>query len=102
MEPSIHFLRVPSTPDPSGRSVVLETTDYGRILQGAKFLTPGERKELEMQQKGEQTARMEASNARKKEMQELEFLRQKNEQPSDLEQVRRISGTVEPQKLRIQ
>ena len=37
--------------------------------------------------KAEKNARMEASNARKSEMQELEIQRKKYEKPSDLEQV---------------
>lgn len=66
---------------------MLENRDYSRILHGAKFLGPGERKQLEMDQKDQKDARLEASNARKKEMQELEYTRRKNEKPSDLEQV---------------
>ena len=78
---------MPATPDPSGRSVVLDTTDYGRIIQSTKFLNMQDRKQLEKEQKQRQEALMEASNARKKEMQELEYTRIKNEKPSDLEQV---------------
>ena len=84
---TIDFSRVPATPDPSGRSVVLDTTDYSRIIQSTKFLNMQDRKQLEKEQKQRQEALMEASNARKKEMQELEYTRIKNEKPSDLEQV---------------
>ena len=40
-----------------------------------------------MTTKSEKNARLEASNTRKREMQELEIERKKNEKPSDLEQV---------------
>lgn len=66
---------------------MLENSEYDRIVKNAKFLTPQERKQLEEERKAEQNARMEASNDRKKMMQELELIRKKNEKPSDLEQV---------------
>lgn len=75
--------------------MVLDTGDYGRMLHGAKSLTLSDRKQLEMQQKEEQTSRLEASNSRKKAMQGLEFIRKQNEQPSDLEEVRRVNGYEE-------
>lgn len=65
----------------------MDTTDYSRIIQSTKFLSMQDRKQLEKEQKGRQETRMEASAARKKEMQELEYLRRKNEKPSDIEQV---------------
>ena len=79
--------RVPATPDPSGRTVVLNTSDYGRIMKSTKFLTMEDRKQLEKEQKEQTMARMEASTNRKREMQEFEYLRRKNEKPSDIEQV---------------
>lgn len=82
----IRNLRVPATPDPSGRTVVLNTSDYGRITKSTKFLTMEDRKQLEKEQKERSMARMEASTSRKKEMQEFEYLRKKNEKPSDIEQ----------------
>lgn len=71
--------------------MVLDTDDYSRILQRAQLLSVQERKEAEAQQKAHANDRMEASNARKREMQELEFSRRKNEKPSDLEQVSHAS-----------
>lgn len=65
----------------------MDTSDYGRIMQSTKFLSMQDRKELEKEQKDRQETLMEASNARKKEMQELEYMRRKNEKPSDIEQV---------------
>lgn len=81
---------MPSTPDPSGRTVVLENSDYDRISQSAKFLTMEDKKQLEVDRKNEMTARMEASHGRKEKMQELEYLRKKNEKLSDLDQVRKL------------
>ena len=51
------------------------------------MLTDADRRELEGTMKATKNSRMEASNARKTEMQELEIRRKKNEKPSDLEQV---------------
>ena len=65
-----NFFRVPATPDPSGRTVVLENNDYDRILQRAQTLSVQEKKEEEEQQKSHRNDRMEASNVRKREMQE--------------------------------
>lgn len=85
--------RVPSTPDPSGRTVILEPTDYDRIIKSTRFLSMEDRKQLEKELKERENDHMEASNRRKKEMQEFEYLRRKNEKPSDLEQV---GDTVDP------
>ena len=60
------------------------------IRQGAKVLTDLDRCELEETARAVRNARLEASNARKTEMQALEIQRKKNEKPSDLEQVRTI------------
>ena len=51
------------------------------------MLTLDEKRRLEERTKLEKTARLDAANARKREMQELEAQRKKNEKPSDLEQV---------------
>lgn len=51
------------------------------------MLTLQQRREREDQVKAEKTERLEASNTRKKEMQELEMRRRLSEKPSDLEQV---------------
>ncbi len=61
--------------------------DYSRILTNAKVMTAEEKKELEEAKKQEKNKRMDASMARKKEMQEFELSRKRNEKPSDLEQV---------------
>ena len=79
--------RVPCTPDPSGFSVVLDQNEFERIRQGAKVLTDADRREMEEEIKAKKNYRLEASNARKNEMQQLEVQRKKNEKPSDLEQV---------------
>ena len=57
------------------------------LQQSAKVLTLNEKRRLEERTKLEKTARLDAANARKREMQELEAQRKKNEKPSDLEQV---------------
>ena len=67
--------------------MVLDQSEFERIRQGAKVLTDADRRDLEKRVKAEKHARMEASNTRKSEMQELEIQRKKNEKPSDLEQV---------------
>lgn len=82
----IRNLKVPSTPDPSGRSVVLDPTDYGRIIESTKFLSMDDRKQLKKEQKEREHSHMEASNRRKREMQEYEYTRKRNEKPSDIEQ----------------
>ena len=51
------------------------------------MLSEQQRKEREAQVKREKAERLEASNTRKKEMQDLEMTRRQNEKPSDLEQV---------------
>ena len=73
--------------------MVLNTSDYGRITKSTKFLTMEDRKQLEKEQKERSMARMEASTSRKKEMQEFEYLRKKNEKPSDIEQVSHITAS---------
>lgn len=67
--------------------MVLGQAEFERIRQGAKVLTDSERRELEEMARDGRNARLEASNARKTEMQALEIQRKKNEKPSDLEQV---------------
>ena len=57
------------------------------LQQRAQVLTVQKRSERQDQMKAEKTERLEASNARKKEMQELEMKRRLSEKPSDLEQV---------------
>lgn len=79
--------RVPSTPDPSGFSVVLDQAEFERIRQGAKVFTDADKRELKETTKAAKNSKLDASNARKSEMQELEIQRKKNEKPSDLEQV---------------
>lgn len=66
---------------------MLDQSEFERIRQGAKVLTDGDRRELEDTARAGRNARLEASNARKSEMQALEIQRKKNEKPSDLEQV---------------
>ena len=51
------------------------------------MLSPKEKVELQKTQKREANERMEASNARKNEMQRLEDERRRKEKPSDLEEV---------------
>ena len=86
--PFIFFLcRIPSTPDPSGETMVMNNDEYSRILRNAKVMTLEEKKEIEEAKKQEKNYRMEASMTRKKEMQELELSRKRNEKPSDLEEV---------------
>ena len=53
------------------------------------MLTDADRREMEEEMKTKKNSRLEASNTRKSEMQELEIQRKKNEKPSDLEQVQR-------------
>ena len=127
--------RVPSTPDPSGFSVVLDNTEFDRIKvtytttsiasyymivhtynhtrfksktntcsynicqyhscvppaphsqRGARVLNAADKKLMEDTLKSEKLAKLDASNSRKREMQELEAQRKKNEKPSDLDQV---------------
>ena len=67
--------------------MVLDQAEYERIRQGAKVLTDTDRRELEETSRANRNTRLEASNARKTEMQSLEIQRKKNEKPSDLEQV---------------
>ena len=67
--------------------MVLDNKEYNRIVQNSKVLTPSEKQQMEEAKKEAKTARLEASNSRKKEMQELELTRKRNEKPSDIEQV---------------
>ncbi len=67
--------------------MVLENGDYDCILRRAQTLSIEEKKGMEQHEKTHSNDRMEASNARKREMQELEFRRRRTEKPSDLEQV---------------
>ena len=67
--------------------MVLDTSDYERIIQSTKFLSMEDKKQLEKERKERQNANLEASLQRKKEMQEFEFERKKNERPSDIAQV---------------
>ena len=73
--------------------MVLDQAEFERIRQGAKVLTDLDRRELEETARAGRNARLEASNARKTEMQALEIQRKKNEKPSDLEQVRIVFGS---------
>ena len=73
--------------------MVLDQAEFERIRQGAKVLTDLDRRELEETARAGRNARLEASNARKTEMQALEIQRKKNEKPSDLEQVKTIFGS---------
>jgi len=77
--------------------MVMNNDEYGRILRNAKFMSLEEKKQIEETHKQDKNARLEASMARKKEMQELELSRKRNEKPSDLEEVS-VSGhsTVQP------
>lgn len=52
------------------------------------MLTDADRRKMEEEVKAKKNFRLEASNTRKSEMQQLEIQRKKNEKPSDLEQVR--------------
>lgn len=105
------MLRVPSTPDPSGLSVVMTQEDFSEIRvrmtvmyrgwtnsmyvwflqKRAQVLTEEQKKEKEALLKKEKAERLEASNTRKREMQDLEQRRRQNEKPSDLEQVHSCS-----------
>ena len=89
------MFRVPATPDPSGNTVIIEPRDYDRIIQSTRFLNMEDRKQLEKARKAREEANMEASLGRKKQMQEFEFLRKKNEKPSDLEQVSGVGACWE-------
>ena len=82
-----HTHRVPGTPDPSGHSVILDRDEFTRIKNHSKVLTQTEKRERKEAAKEEKNAKLEAVNARKHEMQQLEVTRKKNEKPSDLEQV---------------
>lgn len=59
------------------------------------MLSSEERRAKEDGVKAEKTVRLEASNTRKREMQELEVRRKKSEKPSDLEQVGHTSDTYQ-------
>ena len=67
--------------------MVLNQAEFERIRQGSKVLTDVDRRELEETARSNRNARLDASNARKAEMQALETQRKMNEKPSDLEQV---------------
>lgn len=60
---------------------------YIFLQKRAQMLTVEQQKEKEALLKKEKAERLEASNVRKKEMQDLELKRRLNEKPSDLEQV---------------
>lgn len=82
----IRKLKVPSTPDPSGVSVILDRAELERIERNAQVLSPEKRKELNESLQKKRSEKLEASMARKKEMQQLEDLRKEHQKPSDLEQ----------------
>ncbi|KAL5500388.1 hypothetical protein EMCRGX_G011941 [Ephydatia muelleri] len=82
----IRKLKVPSTPDPSGVSVILDSSELERIERNAQVLSPEKRKQLEESLQHKKNEKLEASLARKKEMQQLEDLRKEQQKPSDLEQ----------------
>lgn len=86
--PCYYFIRVPSTPDPSGETMVVNNKDFRRIMESAKIMSLEDKEQTERTKKMNINCRMDASNIRKKEMQELELSRRKNEKPSDLEQAR--------------
>lgn len=80
--------RVPGTPDPSGLSVILDRDAFAKIRGRSNVLSDAEKKAQAKTVKENKTTKLDAMNARKQEMQELELTRKRNEKPSDLEQVK--------------
>ncbi|XP_065920650.1 cilia- and flagella-associated protein 45-like [Dysidea avara] len=82
----VREIRIPSTPDPSGLSVVMDPVEFARIRASSKVLSADEKKLIEQTKKVRKNELMEAANTRKKEMQDWEIHRIKQEKPSDLEE----------------
>ena len=67
--------------------MILDKDEFTRIKNRSKVLNQTQKRERKEAAKEEKNAKLEAVNARKQEMQQLEVTRKKNEKPSDLEQV---------------
>ncbi len=72
-------------------TVVLNRDEFARIKGRSNVLSEAEKKALAEAAKVNKTSKLDAVNARKQEMQELELTRRRNEKPSDLEQVKKYS-----------